>query len=146
MPEDLFGKYFFVSFVALWAFVTSLIAMLGGWLQLSHDYRADRNFSGKQWWFQSAGFRFSANYGSCLIIGANSEGLRISVLFPFRIGHPPLFIPWSEFSITRGRSWFFRVVRLVPRRHPSVKITLSERLISKIESEIASSVEERAAA
>ena len=35
------------------------------------------------------------NYNSCLTIHSGPEGIRLAVWAPFRLGHPPLFIPWS---------------------------------------------------
>ena len=46
--------------------------------------------------------RWGANYNNCLTIGVDTAGLYLSPLFFFRIGHPPLFIPWTEISL-RGR-------------------------------------------
>ena len=37
------------------------------------------------------------NYHSVLSFTCTDEGLQISIAFPFRVGHPPLFIPWDEF-------------------------------------------------
>ncbi len=36
-----------------------------------------------------------AAYKGCLIIHSSPEGLHLSVLLPFRPGHPPFFIPWD---------------------------------------------------
>ncbi len=35
------------------------------------------------------------NYNGCLTIHSSAEGLHLSVWLPFRLGHPPLFIPWD---------------------------------------------------
>jgi hypothetical protein len=36
-----------------------------------------------------------------LTVGADPSGLYLSVMFLFRIGHPPLFLPWHEVSVRR---------------------------------------------
>jgi len=35
-------------------------------------------------------------YYSSLNFCVTDEGLRISVVFPLRLGHPPLMIPWQD--------------------------------------------------
>jgi hypothetical protein len=47
--------------------------------------------------------RLSANYGGCLTVGSDAAGLYLAVMFLFRVGHPPLFIPWDERTISRKR-------------------------------------------
>lgn len=69
------------------------------------------------------------NYGSCLMLGANAEGLFVSVLFFFRVGHPPLFIPWSEVeSATHYRSLLFPMVKFKFKKAPSVSFKMSRKL------------------
>jgi hypothetical protein len=43
------------------------------------------------------------NYGSCLTIYNGPEGIYLSVMWPFSLGHPPLFIPWGELHYVRTR-------------------------------------------
>ncbi len=35
------------------------------------------------------------NYSSCLTVYVSKDGLYLSVWPMFRLGHPPLFLPWS---------------------------------------------------
>jgi hypothetical protein len=39
-----------------------------------------------------------AKYNGVLRIAHDPFGLYLSVMFLFRVGHPPLFIPWSAFG------------------------------------------------
>ena len=39
--------------------------------------------------------------GNIYTIACNREGLFLGVLFPFRIGHPPLLIPWHDIRTSR---------------------------------------------
>jgi hypothetical protein len=39
----------------------------------------------------------------CLTIYTSAAGLCISILFPFRLGHPPVFIPWDAVRNPRVR-------------------------------------------
>jgi hypothetical protein len=122
----------FAFFAVIWFGVFNLVAFLGGWTQLARSYRASTGFEGKRWWMQSGMGRFSVHYGNCLLIGANLEGLRIAVFFPFRPGHPPLFFPWSDISITYERRWLARWACLHFSEEQSVSFYLPERLAQKI--------------
>jgi hypothetical protein len=45
----------------------------------------------------------TAFYSGCTFFTSNKKGLGLSLLFPLRFGHPPLFIPWSDISIEKSR-------------------------------------------
>ena len=47
------------------------------------------------------------NYRSCLTIRVAEDGLFLAVFPLFRAGHPPLFIPWSEFTMLRQKKILF---------------------------------------
>lgn len=112
-------RYFPFFFIVMWAFLSVLIAHIGGWSQLSEYYRTDQPFSGKIRRWQSGSMRWGTNYGNCLNIGANSEGLYLSVMFLFRTGHPPLFIPWEDISVEERTTWgIFRTIRLTFSKAP----------------------------
>ncbi len=51
------------------------------------------------------------SYRSCLTVHRSAEGLFLSVLLPFRPGHPPLFIPWNAVRNATSRRilWVERV-------------------------------------
>lgn len=119
-------------FAAMWVVVCQLISLIGGWRELAKEYHTEHPFSGELFRFQSAQMRGKMNYNNCLTVGANVEGLYLSVLFVFRLGHPPLFIPWSDVSGTiEKRRWFSRL-RLKFERCPSVPLVISKRLGERI--------------
>jgi hypothetical protein len=39
------------------------------------------------------------SYSNCVNFGADETGLYMAVFRPFRFGHAPLFIPWSEIQV-----------------------------------------------
>ncbi|TWT94777.1 hypothetical protein Pla108_36260 [Botrimarina colliarenosi] len=83
-----------------WITVCCALSMTGGWSTLASHYRDQnaRTESGRL--FQSGKFGW-VDYNGGLILKACDDGLAISVLPPFRFGHPPLFIPWSDFHPVR---------------------------------------------
>jgi hypothetical protein len=116
-----------------------LFSILSGWRQLAKRYRCTASILGTTWWFQSAGIHryLEVSYGSCLTVRANEDGIGFSIQFPFRIAHPPLFIPWSEVRVTQvQRFFFFKLVRFTFPEEPSVRIDIRSRLARKIQAAI----------
>ena len=110
MPtETLFIIARLIGFAVLWLAALFLISHVGGWAKLAQAYPdADPTLSaqGKNYYCRSGAIG-PVGYGSCLQIRVCKAGLRLSMLFPFRIGHPPLFIPWDAFhTITMRRGLF----------------------------------------
>ncbi|MGH8212181.1 MAG: hypothetical protein ACREPP_02980 [Rhodanobacteraceae bacterium] len=123
---------FLPLFLAFWCAICVALSFMGGWHALGQQYRATQPFGGRRWHLRSASMRL-VNYGGVLTLGANAEGLFISVLFPFRLGHPPLFIPWSQIeSAEPYRQLFFPLVRFRFKKSPSVSLSLSRGLVQAI--------------
>jgi hypothetical protein len=63
----------------------------------------------------------------------NPNGIYLSVLFIFRIGHPPLFIPWPDVSMREKRFLiFFKQVELRFAKCSSIPFVISRRLMNRI--------------
>ncbi|MGA1825839.1 MAG: hypothetical protein ACMUIP_14385 [bacterium] len=122
---------FFIGFLIFWAFMSYTISFFG-WFWLARKYKALSPFIGKKWGFQSAIVGIGMNYNSCLTIGANTEGIYFSISFPFRIGHPPLFIPWDEISAEEKQGLFFKRIRLHFSKSPSMTITIWPKIFKEI--------------
>lgn len=112
-------------FIALGCAAIFSIALFSGWRKLAERFRLRSSFTGVSWGLQSAYMRWASHYGNCLNVGADSAGLKLSVVFLFRVGHPPLFIPWSEISVVRRSSFlFFRRVRLELGREEQIPFVI----------------------
>jgi len=125
----------FVLIPAFWSGIIFLIAHVSGWSRLASEYGSLNPWDGRQWRFQSAQIGWS-NYGGCLTVGVNPLALYLSVLFPFRPGHPPLQIPWEDVSVSEGRSFFMRFVDLRFSRAASVRVRVPKALADKIQNEM----------
>jgi hypothetical protein len=86
---------FALFFVTLWCAVCFLLSRMSGWALLAKRFRADSLRPEHTWIWQSARMRWSCNYNRCLTFGADPSGLYLSIMVLFRIGSPPLLIPWS---------------------------------------------------
>jgi hypothetical protein len=125
--------FFIVYFVCLWIAVSFVISFVGGWFELGRVYRAAKPFLGNRWRFQDAQFRPIGGYHNILSVSANAEGLYLAMFFPFRFGHPPLFIPWQDISARPVRYFWSRMHRFEFRQVPSVRLRLKEKLVRKIQ-------------
>jgi hypothetical protein len=123
-------------FGLFWLGLTFLISKISGWQLLASRFRCVEPVIGKIWMFQSAEMRryMRTSFNNCLIITANEDGMRLSMLVFFRFGHPPLYIPWSETMVTQTRRWLFlRRVRFTFPSEPEVWLEISERLANRIQ-------------
>lgn len=77
---------------------------------------------------QSGIMRWTTRYGNVLTIGADSRGLYLAVLFLFRSGHPPLYIPWDGIEISERRGWMSPYVVFTFKSAAGVHLTVSKDL------------------
>jgi len=119
---------FFLLFILLWVGLTLLFSFIGGWRELARFYSYQSQAIDKKRYMQSASMRGWMGYKGCLTIGANPEGLYISVLFLFRVGHPSLFIPWSAIKIGRKKVFGFPMLVLKFAQTPSITLAIPQSL------------------
>jgi hypothetical protein len=125
-----------VLFAAFWTAICLGIAR-AGWSSLAASYRSREAFDGETRHFRSAQIGSSA-YRSCLTMGARPWGLYLSVLFPFRPGHPPLLIPWQDISATETKRGFGSGYEMRFRRVPGVAMQVSKDLGDALQTEAGS--------
>jgi hypothetical protein len=124
--------YLVLTSIFCWIALSILTAKLSGWASLASHYRTDAPLDGSRFHFQSVGMRFGMNYGGCLTVGVNRKGLYLAVWFLFRIGHPPLIIPWCDITMTERKRFFIQQVVFRFDRCPSIPFIIYKRLADKI--------------
>jgi hypothetical protein len=102
----------FAVILGLFAVITfclslAMVSLAGGWHELSKRFRLDNPFDGITEGMQSGRMRFFGNSKNSLRLGADAEGLYLSVPALFRFMHPPLFVPWREIEIHHPKAWLF---------------------------------------
>ncbi|HEV7238354.1 MAG TPA: hypothetical protein VGQ36_03870 [Thermoanaerobaculia bacterium] len=133
MSQDWLPALFFPAFVALWIGVVFLVATIGGWRSLAERYVIEpAQYTGTRWHMRSGVMRGTARYGNVLTIGADRRGLFLSILFLFRVGHPPLFIPWEHIEMRERRGWLFTYVDFIFKAVPGVQLTVSRKLADEV--------------
>jgi hypothetical protein len=63
---------------------------------------------------------------------AAEDALYLSVSFMFRIGHPPLCIPWSEITVSRTKRFWRSYVVLTLGNQEGIPFRISERIARKL--------------
>lgn len=121
-----------VFFVALWCTISFLISFITGWFTLARRFRQQSAPYGEMRtagpFFYTVYMRFWGHYSSVIRLSAASDGLYASVLFPFRIGHPPLRIPWDEIKFGKAQ-WFFRTyIVLTLGNEEKIPMRISQRM------------------
>jgi hypothetical protein len=95
-----------IFFAGMWSFVCLLISRLSGWSRMATRFATTEPPMGRRFAWQSGRVGMS-NYNSVLNIDVSPRGMRLDVLGLFRIGHRPLFIPWSEIRNATTRRFLF---------------------------------------
>jgi hypothetical protein len=104
--ESLFLLSFPFLFAGMWCAVSLLLSRMGGWFRLAQEFPAHAQPSGRRFIMQG-GMVGRVQYSGCLTIYSSPEGLYLSVLFPFRLAHPPIFIPWGAIQGARLRRFLW---------------------------------------
>jgi hypothetical protein len=121
-----------IFFAAVWSLACIATCWLTGWHSLAKRFKTtdkpygDIRSAGP--WFYSVYFRFWGHYSSVIRIEAAQDALYLSVFVLFRIGHPPLHIPWEEIRFGKTK-WFWRpYVVLTLGREEQIPMRISVRM------------------
>lgn len=119
-------------FPVVWLVACGLIASLGGWRTLAESYPAIGEMPGQRFRWRSLSMRRGTHYNGCVNLVASSIGLELRMMWLFRFGHPPLFVPWGEVRVERRRHWMVPVVTLHLARRPEIPLHLPARLAEEL--------------
>jgi hypothetical protein len=137
-PDNL-SPYWLMLFFALWVAWMSLIIYLGsilsGWHRLSKRFLTRSKFTGQMMSTRPFINVCMKNWADCsgiLRIASDDHALYLSVVFLYRIGHPPLCIPWKEIQFSRTKFLWRRYVVLTLGEQERIPMRISERIASKL--------------
>jgi hypothetical protein len=138
-PND-FSTYSWVFFLAFggafWCFICFIASIMSGWFSLSGRFRAQAEPCGETRsagpFFYTVYMRFWGHYSSIIRMVAADDALYLSVFFPFRVGHPPLCIPWKEIQLGRTKFLWMRYVVLTLGEQERIPVRISERMAGKL--------------
>lgn len=131
--DTIFLRYFPLYFLSLWLLISYVLSWMSGWHLLAQRFRTDAEFTGTLYRWFHATMRCGVHYNGALKAGTNVEGLSLAPIFLFRIGHSPLFIPWTEISVGSSR-WYdlYLSVTLILGREEQVPFRISQRTARKL--------------
>jgi hypothetical protein len=123
-------------FVAIWMGACVAVAMLAGWPALAQRFRATGSPAGQMYFFVSGAMRtgfLPLGYQKCLTITVGEAGIRIRMLFLFRVLHAPLLIPWSAIDlVTRQTGAFGRKGAVIAIRDFDRRLVLYGKAAEKV--------------
>ncbi len=107
---------FAIGFPLFWMSIVYLISRIGGWSELAARFGYDGLAEGEVFKWCSARLRVLCNYSNCLRITVSDAGIHIRTVIFFKVGHRPLFIPWTAVHDLRvGRFWRYSSAKLIIR-------------------------------
>ena len=103
---------FLVVFPLFWSGIVFFLSILGGWGTMAESYPERIKIDPQCFSAQRAILGISVNYNGVLNICADYEGLHFSVMFMFRPGHRPFFVPWEDIHAVKKQHFLFQVVEM----------------------------------
>ena len=120
-----------VIFIGFWIFIVFILAQFG-WSNLAQNYKTSTEFYGTDYGIVSARVNI-VNYKASLILKYNDEGIFLRPTIPFRIYHPPVFVPWNEISaVDEGQFLFAKYVKIGVGSPKVASIFLSKRTFDQL--------------
>jgi hypothetical protein len=116
-----------IFFVASWIGIVLLVGRLSGWGRLARLYTTDKSFPDDTKGWQTVAFGMSS-YKGCVWVGCDRAGLYLKTgpWILYRLGHPPLFIPWSAVShAERVKRWWLGFVKF-ELREPAITFSVRD--------------------
>ena len=133
---------FAVVFPAFWCGVVWIVGAMG-WRPLAARYPAAAPATAQTFRMVS-GTIGVANYNSTLYVTVEPEGLHLAVMPLFRVGHPPILIPWSEITSVEQKDalWARWYTLRVGTPHVAT-VRLPGRIVDAMRDVIADEIEKR---
>ena len=132
----IFVVIFPVFFVTVWVLVSYVLSLLSGWHSLARKFRNDTPPTANA---RAAGplfYRVNLNdwvgYSSVIRIINAPRGMYFSVVFPFRIGHPRIFIPWDQIKISKTKRWWRNYLVLTLGTEEQIPMRISEAMAREV--------------
>ncbi|QNH61049.1 hypothetical protein [Hymenobacter sediminicola] len=110
------------GFVLFWCLVVKLIALMG-WQRLANYFRAAVPLPGSMFTLAQASVG-GMSYRNALEAAVMEQGLALQTGFLFKIGHPPLLIPWSAIGPFKAKTFLWTTVYSTTVQTPAGSVEL----------------------
>ena len=120
-----------------WFAVIGLLSWSGGWSRLARVYRDEMSelTDGHTWRMQSVSLRGWCGYNNCVTVEATEKGLKVSVWFIIRPGHPALFLPYDEMTSKSRKVLGIPLAQVRMQQVPGISLDFRENLVDSIRAE-----------
>jgi hypothetical protein len=98
-----------IFFGGIWSGVCYLIGAVGGWQDLAKKYETAKDTVVDQKFTDEYGKFGVSRYKFTLTVGFSKAGIFFANNPFFRIGHPPMLIPWSAVKIVSDNGLFLHL-------------------------------------
>lgn len=105
------------AFVGFWCLVVKLISLMA-WQQLATSFRVAALPPGPQWPLGHARLGI-VSYKNALNMVVTPQGLGLAPGALFRIGHPPVLVPWSAVGPFQAKKSLWLTYYTTPIRTPA---------------------------
>lgn len=119
-----------IFFGGIWSGVCYLIGAVGGWQTLASKYETAKDTVVEQKFTDEYGKFGVSRYKFTLTVGFSQAGIFFANNPFFRIGHPPMLIPWSAIKIVSNDGLFLHI------KADETHIWLSKKFLSTIQSHL----------
>ncbi|MAX25005.1 MAG: hypothetical protein CMJ19_10920 [Phycisphaeraceae bacterium] len=122
-----------IAVPVVWCLVVWVIAKVFGWQKIARIYPMTHKIPNeKTVGMQSLRIGYFSQYNNAITYGFSDQGLSLQVLSIFRLGHPPIFIPWEDLLAQETRIFkTFPMVRLVLIKDPNRKLFLRPKQVER---------------
>lgn len=124
--------YFGIFFVVGWIVVSVIFAKITGWNKLAEKYRTYNKPDFKLFRAVQVTWGSPLMAGNIYTLGSSYKGLYLGVLFPFRIGHPPLLIPWRDIEVKKVKRYMLTKVVFEFKDGLSRPLEIGENMAEKL--------------
>lgn len=111
MPQEHIGflvpGLFFTVFPLMWYAILKLLGATGGWSRLGRLHAPPPSGPPLHRFRFASGMLGIVSYSSVMNVAIYPDAIYLSVLLPFRVGHPALLVPRSEIRDGKlAKTWF----------------------------------------
>jgi len=124
--------YFGIFFITCWIVISILFAKTTGWSKLAEKYRTYKKPDFKLFRAVQVTWGSSMMAGNIYTMGSSYKGLYLGVLFPFRIGHPPLLVPWRDIRVRKVKRLMINKVAFEIKNGLARPLEVNENVAEKL--------------
>ena len=117
-------------FTILWSGIVYMVSQASGWRHLATKYQTSPL---KEGYYGGVYGRMGiANYNGVLRVAFVEQGMYLHVMPLFKIGHPPLLLPWNQLKNWEEGNLFFQ--KTIKWKIEGINIVLPHKYLGTIQS------------